>query len=71
VWIDNSPGNLEIFYKRSTDGGTSWSAAKRLTYSSGSSWDPNIATDSGNNIHVVWYDNSPGNLEILYKEGTQ
>lgn len=48
-----------------------WSAAKRLTYSSGYSSVPAIATDSSNNLHVVWYDNNPGNYEIFYKKGTQ
>jgi len=70
VWYDYSPGNWEIFYKRSTDGGTTWSAAKRLTYSSGYSSGPDIATDTSNNLHVVWYDYSPGNYEIFYKRST-
>jgi len=47
-----------------------WSAAKRLTYSSGSSYCPAIARDSSNNIHVVWYDYTPGNWEIFYKRST-
>jgi len=71
VWYDDSPGNYEIFHKKSTDGGTTWSPAKRLTYNSGYSWWPAIARDSSNNIHVVWMDDSPGNWEIFYKKGTQ
>ncbi len=63
VWIDDSPGNYEIFYKSSTDGGSSWSPARRLTYSSGDSGSLGIATDTGNNIHVVWNDDSPGKNE--------
>ena len=70
VWWDSTPGNWEIYYKRSTDGGLSWGAMKRLTWNSGSSCDPAIAIDSNNNIHVVWYDSTPGNYEIYYKKGT-
>jgi len=32
VWVDNTPGNSEIFFKKSTDGGAAWTAGKRLTW---------------------------------------
>ena len=70
VWYDGTPGNNEIYFKRSTDGGLSWSEARRLTWTSGSSYDPGIAADSGNNIHVVWYDKISGNWEIYYRRST-
>jgi hypothetical protein len=63
-------GNYEIYFKRSTDGGTSWSGAKRVTWNSGDSRQPSIATDSSNNINIVWYDWTPGNMEIYYKKST-
>jgi len=69
VWEDSTPGNDEIYYKRSTDGGSSWTT-KRLTWNAGSSYIPAIATDSSGNIHVVWYDYTPGNAEIYYKRST-
>jgi hypothetical protein len=67
VWYDETPGNFEIYYKRSTDGGVNWSAAKRFTRASGSSYGPNIIADSSGNVHVVWQDDFPGNSEIYYK----
>jgi hypothetical protein len=70
VWEDNTPGNAEIFYKRSTDGGATWSPAQRLTWNSGDSDGPAVATDSSRIIHVVWHDFTPGNQEIYYKKGT-
>ena len=70
VWYDETPGNFEIYYKRSTNGGISWSAAKRLTWFSGNSYAPVIAADSGGNIHLVWQDDNPGNSEIYYKRST-
>jgi len=70
VWHDDSPGNQEIYYKRSTDGGTSWTT-KRLTWTSGGSYKPNIfVTSNKGHIHVVWEDDTPGNFEIYYKKST-
>ena len=69
VWHDITPGNYEIFYKKSTDGGTTWTT-KRLTYNSESSQHTAIAADSNDHIHVVWRDYTPGNWEIFYKNST-
>lgn len=69
-WWDYSPGNAEIFYRRSTDGGTSWSALTRMTWNTGTSREPAIASDSGSGVHLVWWDDSPGNWEIYYKRST-
>jgi len=70
VWNDDTPGNHEIYYKKSTDGGTTWSAAKRLTWNSGSSWGPVIAPDLTGVLFVVWFDKTYGNYEILYRKST-
>ena len=70
VWQDTPPGNGEIYYKKSTDGGSSWTASKRLTWNSGSSEDPAIAVDSQGALHVVWEDYTPGESEIYHKKST-
>ena len=70
VWNDNSPGNSEIYYKRSTNGGDTWVASSRLTWNSGDSWDPSLALDSSNRIHLAWLDKTPGNNEIYHKRST-
>jgi len=72
VWYEDTPGNDEIFYRKSTDKGAlwSWTAQKRLTWNSGESAHPVIRVDSSGNPHVVWYDNTPGNLEIFCKKST-
>jgi len=59
----------EIYHKKSTDGGTNWSPAQRLTWIPGNSQYPAIAVDSSDNIHIVWQDNVSGNYEIYYKRG--
>jgi len=70
VFTDETPGNAEIYYKKSTDGGATWTTAQRLTVTPGESWAPDIAIDSSDNLHIVWRDDTPGNREIYYKKGT-
>lgn len=70
VYFDDGPGNNEVFYKRSTDGGSTWSAPKRLTWTSGYSFNPVISVDTDNRLHVVWHDDTPGTYEIYYKRST-
>jgi hypothetical protein len=65
VWSDNSPGNFEILYSRSTDGGGDFGDNMNISHTAGDSSAPAVAV-SGNNVHVVWHDNSLGNLEIFY-----
>jgi len=71
VWGDDTPGNYEIYYRKSIDGGATWSTSKRLTWISGISYSPDIAIDSNNRIHVVWTDDTSGNPELFYKKGTE
>ena len=47
-----------------------WTPNKRLTWNSVASNHPAIAVDSSGNLHVVWYDDTPGNYEIYYKKST-
>jgi len=70
VWADTTPGQEEVYYKKSTDGGATWTAIKRLTWNSGNSRFPMIAFDSYGNLHVVWFDNTSGNEEIYYAKST-
>ncbi|MCI0474004.1 MAG: FG-GAP-like repeat-containing protein, partial [Ignavibacteria bacterium] len=69
VWDDNRDGNREIYYKYSSNSGTSWSADIRLTNNTGQSYAPNISS-SGQNLHLVWIENRDGNPEIYYKRST-
>jgi hypothetical protein len=70
AYVDNSPGNNEIFHKRSTDGGITWSPPKRLTWNSGSSETPRMAIDSANNIHLIWSNFVSSAADIFYKQST-
>jgi hypothetical protein len=74
VWEDNTlTGGTrfdprEIFYKRSTNDGSSWTF-ERLSDNVGISGYAAVAV-SGSNVHVVWSDNTYGNKEIFYKRST-
>lgn len=69
VWEEARDGNIEIYYKRSSDGGLTWGSDTRLTNNTGTSYHPFIAVN-GLALHVTWYDNRDGNDEIYYKRDT-
>ena len=69
VWEDTRDGNSEIYYKRSTDGGSSWEADTRLTNDPLESKLPSVSA-SGSIVHVVWNDYRDVNYEIYYKCST-
>ena len=59
IWENDSPGNFDVFFSRSTDGGLNFSAPKNLSNSPGISRTAQIALDPGGNISIVWADNAP------------
>ena len=63
VWQDNTPGNYDILFKRSSNNGNGFKSVN-LENSNGTSVFPQIALD-GNNVYVVWQDNTPGNDDIF------
>jgi len=69
VWQDGREGNMEIFCKRSADGGASWSADMRLTNNASVSSYPSVAV-SGSFVHTVWFDERDGNREVYYKSSS-
>lgn len=59
----------EIFYSicsANCDNIDSWSTPLNISQTSGESVITTIFTDSYNNPHVAWYDNTPGNNDIYY-----
>ena len=69
VWEDYRGADFNIYYKRSTDGGTSWTADIPLTLDSGDSYHPSLSVN-GSVLHAVWSDNRDGNSNIYYKRST-
>lgn len=59
VWEDFESGNNDIYFKKSTDGGKTFDNTINLSNNDGRSYDPQIVV-SGNNVYVVWSDESRG-----------
>ena len=53
TWIDNTPGNIDIFFAVSNNNGTSFGTPINLSNNTGFSFNPQIAA-SGNNVYVTW-----------------
>ncbi len=48
------PGCSDLFYRRSSDGGLTWSAPQNLSYSQEGENRPQIVIDARDRIHAVW-----------------
>ena len=71
VWSDESAGNPDIFFTKSTDGGNTFSDRPiNLSKNKGNSSDPEVFSDNKNDIFVVWDDDSPGNADIFFTKST-
>lgn len=68
-WIDNRDGNFEVYYKRSTNAGLTWSADHRLTNNSAYTYAACISAE-GVNIHITFSDDRTGKYEIYYMKST-
>lgn len=65
VWTDNTPGNNEIFFAKSTDYGNSFDSPINLSQNNGSSAFPRLVV-SESNVYIVWYDYSLGQSDIFF-----
>ena len=66
VWQDNSSGNYDIYFAHSPDNGKNFESIKNLSKNNGTSELAQV-TSEGNNVYVVWQDNSSGNYDIYFK----
>jgi hypothetical protein len=69
VWGEEPSGKAEILYRRSTDGGATFGSTINLSNTAGSSQAPGIVA-SGNNVYLVWGDDSLGKFQIFYRRST-
>jgi hypothetical protein len=71
AWRDDTTGNDEILFSRSTDNGSTWSLPKNISNTSKGSTYPTITVDSAGNIHLAWMDDTTGVTEIFYCNSIQ
>jgi len=69
VWVDPTPGNQDIFFTRSTDGGQTFSIPQNLSNDPADSGNPQMAADSSGNISVVWENDDVTN-GVLFTHST-
>ena len=71
MWSDSDFGNVEIFYKRSTDSGMTFGPIDNLSNNAGFSNFPAVAALE-NSVYVVWQDQDSitEDNEILYRKST-
>ncbi|MDQ6748872.1 MAG: hypothetical protein M3010_12305, partial [Candidatus Dormibacteraeota bacterium] len=71
VWADGRNGKDDIYFTRSIDGGTTWSAPTRVAHNAaGTSYqvEPWVAVAPNGRFDVIWYDDRdfPGNLNTFH-----
>ena len=67
TWHDERDVYGEIYYTKLDNNGNTLVDDTRLTTNDASSWDPTIAVDTNNYVHITWYDQRDGYHEIYYK----
>ncbi len=70
VWQDETlgvNGTADIFFKRSTDGGATFSDTVNLSNNTGDSTDPDITSSNDGDINIVWRDDTAGTEQILFQ----
>jgi hypothetical protein len=58
VWVNNAPGNNDIFFSRSAAAGGSFSTPVNVSNDAADSLSPQLAVDASGNISVVWESDS-------------
>jgi hypothetical protein len=69
VWQDNTPGNSDIFFRRSTDSGDDFDRTKNLSDNDGTLFGRQIAA-LGGDVYVVRSDRTPGNDDAFFRLGS-
>lgn len=60
----------EIFYRRSTNGGSTWDIVTRISDGSGLNAAPCISTAFDGTLHMVWQRSNGGNYDLCYALST-
>ncbi len=72
IWREKTPSSTYIYHSKSSDGGISFNEPINLSKQSN---DPKINRDtqmalSGNNVYVVWYENTPTTSGVFFVRST-
>jgi hypothetical protein len=64
LWIDDSSGSRDVYFKKSSDNGCTFNRATNLGIGEGGSLDPKMAI-SKENIYIIW-EQTPGNNGAIF-----
>jgi hypothetical protein len=64
--VTHGSTNYDVYFKKTTDGGVTFSKAINISNNSGFSQHPQIAV-SGSNVYIAWTDDTSLNKEILFR----
>jgi len=67
IWLDDTPGNSEIYYMKMDTSGNVLIGATRTTYDPADSDFPDVTITPSDEIIVTWQDMRDGNWEIYYQ----
>jgi hypothetical protein len=70
VWHSGRSGNMDIWGKRTSDGGASWTADTRLTTDPAADMRAAIAQSSDRTVWLFWHSTRTGQTDIHYKLST-
>jgi hypothetical protein len=70
VWQDQDSQVSAIMFARSTDGGATFSAPKRVSTGEGLAVEAQIVADNEGRLNVVWVDESSGSAQAYYSRST-
>ena len=69
VWQDNTNGNYDVYFAYSPDNGRNFESTRNLSKNNGTSELPQV-TAEGNNVYMVWQDNTNGNYDVYFKSSS-
>ena len=71
IWNNHLPENVDIYFRRSVDGGESWSPLINISNNQEDSYNPSITVNTLGDLNIVWFNWYLGNTEIYYIGSTR
>jgi fibronectin type 3 domain-containing protein len=66
TWMDYTVDNSQVMFTKSSDGGTTFGSAVKVSKGTDAAAFPRMALDSNGYIHLVWQDSRDGGFNIYY-----
>jgi hypothetical protein len=71
VWWDNTTGNWDVYFAKSTDNGKTFGSPINISNSPDSrSLGARIATQGNNNVYIAWIDIKSGQKQVMFRSST-